>query len=283
MLNPWSTLNCKGRFLSLEAPIVMGILNLTPDSFFDGGKCNHQDAILKQTEKMLKEGATIVDVGGMSSRPGAAVISPDEELNRVIPGIEAIVRAFPEAIISIDTIRARVARQAVAAGASIVNDISAGKLDLELYPAVAELGVPYILMHMQGRPENMQEAPAYQDVITEVYDFFVKEIAALRSLGIVDIILDPGFGFGKRVEDNYLLLKQMHAFQALDLPLLCGVSRKSMICKVLKKSPKDALNGTTALHVIALQQGAKLLRVHDVKEAMEAIRLWQQLEQTELE
>lgn len=283
MINPWSTLNCKGRLLSLETPQVMGILNLTPDSFYDGNKYSNLDAQLKRTTQMLEEGAAIIDIGGMSSRPGAAIISVEAELKRVIPVIETISHAFPDCIISIDTVRAKVAKLAVEAGASIVNDISAGKIDDQLYTTVAQLGVPYILMHMQGTPENMQVQPEYNEVVTDIYDFFVKELAILRSLGLIDIILDPGFGFGKRVEDNYRLLNQMHVFQALDLPLLCGISRKSMICKVIKKGPKNALNGTTALNMVALQQGAKILRVHDVKEAMEVIKLWQQLENLNLE
>lgn len=283
MLRPWSTLNCKGRLLSLKTPLVMGILNLTPDSFYDGGRYQDTDMLLRRAEQMLKEGAAIIDVGGMSSRPGAGLISLDEELDRVIAPIETIIKAFPDCIISIDTIRAKVAKLAVEAGASIVNDISAGKFDDQLYPTVANLGVPYILMHMKGSPENMQKNPAYKEVVTDIYDFFVKELGLLRSLGLVDIVLDPGFGFGKSVEDNYRLLNNLHAFQALDLPLLCGISRKSMICKVLKRQPKDALNGTTALHMVALQQGAKMLRVHDVKEAVEVIKLWEQLECSNLE
>ena len=283
MLNTWSTLNCKGRLVNLESPQVMGILNLTPDSFYDGGQYPGKDAILRRTEEMLSEGAGIIDIGGMSSRPGAEIISVEEELKRVIPSIEAINRAFPDAILSIDTIRSQIAREAVAAGASIVNDISAGKFDDGLYQTVAELGVPYILMHMQGRPENMQDNPEYSDVLTDVFDFFVQQLALLRKLGIVDIILDPGFGFGKSVEDNYFLLKNMHVYQSLGLPVLCGISRKSKICKVLKKAPKDALNGTTALHMIALQQGAKILRVHDVKEACEVVKLWEQLEKADID
>lgn len=282
MLNPWLTLNCKGRLLSLEKPLVMGILNLTPDSFYDGGKYKQQSTLLKHTEAMLLAGASIIDVGGMSSRPGADVIGEDEELARVTPHLEAIIKAFPEIIISIDTIRAKVAQIAVEIGARMINDISAGKFDDQLYPTVAKLGVPYILMHMQGKPNNMQKKPEYKNVLTEIYDFFVKELAVLRSLGVMDILLDPGFGFGKRVEDNYQLLRHMHVFQALDLPILCGISRKSMICKVLKIQPSGALNGTTALHMVALQQGAKILRVHDVEEAVEVIKLWEQLEHAKL-
>lgn len=278
MIHPKRTLNCRGRLVSLEKPLVMGILNVTPDSFFDGGKHAGLDGQLRQTEKMLNEGATFIDVGGMSSRPGAEIISPEEEMRRVTPVIEAVAERFPGALISIDTIRAAVARAAVEAGASMVNDISAGAFDEALYPAVAKMGVPYVLMHMQGSPATMQHRPDYEDVVQEVLDFFIREVGKLRSLGVKDILLDPGFGFGKTVEHNYQLLKKMHVFQMLDCPVLAGISRKSMICKVLKINPVDALNGTAALHMVALQQGAKILRAHDVKEAGEVIKLWEQME-----
>jgi dihydropteroate synthase len=278
MLNPRLTLNCRGRLLYLESPIVMGILNVTPDSFFDGGRYEATAAVLRRTETMLEEGASIIDIGGMSSRPGAELIPVEEELQRVLPAIGAIAERFPATIISIDTIRARVAREAVDAGASIVNDISAAAFDNELYATVAELNVPYILMHMQGSPKTMQLNPSYEDVVREVLDFFIAEVGQLRDLGVKDIVLDPGFGFGKSVMHNYQLLKQLQVFQILDLPLLAGLSRKSMINKVLKTKPEQALNGTTALHMIALQQGAKILRAHDVRPAVETIKLWQQLE-----
>lgn len=278
MLNPRLTLNCRGTLLSLQSPQVMGILNVTPDSFFDGGRYTRQDALLRQAEQMLKEGAAILDIGGMSSRPGAEIISVEEELQRVLPAIEALHQAFPEAILSIDTIRGRVAEEAVGAGAAIVNDISAGAFDESMYPTVARLQVPYILMHMKGSPKTMQDNPDYEDVVQTVLDFFIAEVGKLRALDVHDIVLDPGFGFGKTVEHNYQLLKQMHLFKILDLPLLAGLSRKSMINKVLKTKPEHALNGTTALNMVALQQGAKILRVHDVRPAMEAVKLWQQLE-----
>lgn len=278
MLNPRLTLNCRGRLLSLQSPQVMGILNVTPDSFFDGGRYTRQDALLRQAEQMLKEGAAILDIGGMSSRPGAEIIPVKEELQRVLPAIKALHEAFPEAILSIDTIRGRVAEEAVGAGAAIVNDISAGAFDESMYPTVARLQVPYILMHMKGSPKTMQDNPDYEDVVQTVLDFFIAEAGKLRALDVHDIILDPGFGFGKTVEHNYQLLKQMHLFKILDLPLLAGLSRKSMINKVLKTKPEHALNGTTALNMVALQQGAKILRVHDVSPAKEAIQLWQQLE-----
>lgn len=281
MLDTRITLNCKGKLLLLDQPIVMGILNLTPDSFYDGGKFAEEKKYLLQTEKMLEEGATIIDIGGMSSRPGAATITVEEELERVIPCIEALYKAFSDSIFSIDTIHAKVAKEAVQAGASIINDISAGQFDDAMYRTVAQLNVPYILMHLKGKPSTMQEHPEYEDVVEEVLDFFIWELEKLRKFGIKDIILDPGFGFGKDLEHNYTLLKKMHVFSILSLPLLCGISRKSMIYKKLNHTPAQALNGTTALHMVALQEGAKILRVHDVAEAVEVIKLWQQLEAIE--
>jgi dihydropteroate synthase len=272
-----STLNCRGKLLDMSRPVVMGILNVTPDSFFDGGRHTGVETALRQAEKMFSEGATLIDVGGASSRPGAPEVPENEELERVIPVIRAIKSHLPQAFVSVDTWRASVARAAVAAGADIVNDISAGKIDAGLYEAVAALDVPYILMHMQGTPGTMQQNPQYTDVVTAVLDFFIAELARLRALGIKDIVLDPGFGFGKTVEHNFALLKNLHVFSAATgLPVLAGLSRKSMICKVLKVKPEHALNGTTALHMVALQQGARILRAHDVKEAVEVIRLWEQ-------
>lgn len=280
MLYPRLTLNCRGRLLSLDEPVVMGILNVTPDSFFDGGRYNSADDALRQAERMLGEGAAIIDIGGMSSRPGSEFIGVEEELQRVLPPIEAVASTFTEAIISIDTVRSQVARRAVEAGAAIVNDISAAAFDDAMYPTVAELGVPYILMHMQGSPKTMQRNPEYEDVVREVLDFIIAEVGKLRSLDVKDIVIDPGFGFGKTVEHNYQLLKQMHVFGLTELPILAGLSRKSMINKVLNTKPEDALNGTTALNMVALQQGAKILRVHDVRPAVETIKLWQQLNNT---
>lgn len=278
MMQTHSTLNCKGRLLSLETPLVIGILNITPDSFYAGSRYQQMEEVLRQAEKMLLEGAAILDVGGMSSRPGAEIISVEEELKRVLPAIEAILKNFPEAIISIDTVQAEVARQSVEAGAAIINDISAGRLDEKLYQMVAELGVPYVLMHMQGTPRTMQQEPVYEDVVREVLDFFIAEVGKLRALGIKDIILDVGFGFGKTLQHNYQLLKHLHVFQILELPILTGISRKSMVYKPFGGSAREALNGTTALHMVALQQGSKLLRVHDIKEAVEVIQLWKQME-----
>ena len=269
------SLNCKGELLDLSQPVVMGILNVTPDSFFDGGKHADFSAVLSQADKMLREGAAILDIGGASSRPGAAEVSESEELHRVIPIVELLHQNFPEALLSVDTWRSSVARSAVETGASLVNDISGGRLDSGMFDTVARLGLPYVLMHMQGTPEDMQKSPEYEDVVTEVLDFFIQKIAVLRSLGVKDIVLDPGFGFGKTVEHNFSLLKNLHVFQnVLNLPVLAGLSRKSMICKPLGIKPAEALNGTSALHMVALQQGADILRAHDVREAMEVIHLW---------
>ena len=277
MLAPQTTLNCKGQLLLLDEPIVMGILNVTPDSFYDGRKYQQEKAILSQVEKMLQDGASIIDIGGMSSRPGAAMIDETEELRRVIRPIQLILKNFPETIISIDTIRARVAKKAIEEGAAIINDISAGKFEPQFYDIVAELGVPYILMHMKGAPKNMQQSPEYENVALEILDFFIEEVGKLRKAGVKDIILDPGFGFGKTLEHNYQILNHLHAFQIMDLPILAGISRKSMIYKLLKTTPEHALNGTTALNMVALQQGAKILRVHDVREANEVIQLFLKL------
>lgn len=277
MLHPQRTLNCRGRLLPLDRPVVMGILNVTPDSFYDGGRYQARDQVLRQAERMLREGATIIDIGGMSSRPGAGEVLPAEELRRVLPAISAIAESFPEALLSIDTVRPVVARQAVAAGAHLINDISAGTMADDMYETVAALGVPYCLMHMQGTPRTMQRAPEYGDVVRDVLDFFIRQVGKLRDLGVVDIILDPGFGFGKTLAHNYRLLKHLHVFRQLDLPVLAGLSRKSMIYRLLDTTAEGALNGTTALHMVALQQGARLLRVHDVREAVEVIRCWEQL------
>ncbi|MGB1121391.1 MAG: dihydropteroate synthase [Saprospiraceae bacterium] len=270
-------INCKGQLLDLSQPKIMGILNVTPDSFYDGGKYNAIDNALFQTEKMLEQGADIIDVGGMSSRPGAEIITTEEELRRVVPVVEKIVATFPNTIISIDTIKSEVAKNGIEAGGHIVNDISAGQFDDQLYKTVAELDVPYILMHMNGSPKTMQINPNYDDVITHVTDFFIREVGILRNLGVKDILLDVGFGFGKTIEHNYQLLRQMTDFQIFDLPLLVGVSRKSMIYKYLNIEAKEALNGTSVLHLAALQNGGNILRVHDVKEAKEVIQLWKML------
>jgi len=259
----------------------MGILNVTPDSFFDGGKYKTEKAVLRRVEEMMQEGAAIIDVGGVSSRPGSEDVSELEELGRVIPAIRLIAENFPEVILSVDTFRARVAEASVEAGAAMINDISAGRFDGKMYETLARLSVPYVLMHMQGQPKNMQQNPSYEDVVQEVLDFFIGKLGILRELGIKDILLDVGFGFGKTLEHNYRLLKDLHIFKILEQPLLVGLSRKSMICKLLNIKPVAALNATTALNLVALQQGAKILRVHDVREAVEVIETWKQLEAIE--
>jgi dihydropteroate synthase len=271
------TINCKGKLLDLSTPKIMGILNVTPDSFFDGGRYNSMDNALFQVEKMLEEGADIIDIGGMSSRPGAEIISTEEELKRVIPIVEAITKRFEESILSIDTVKSEVAKQAIEAGGHLINDISAGQFDDKLYETVAALDVPYILMHMNGSPKTMQHDPKYDNVITHVTDFFIREVGILRELGVKDILLDVGFGFGKTIDHNYQLLKQLKDFQIIDSPILVGISRKSMIYKLLNIQPQAALSATSALHLLALQNGGNLLRVHDVKEAKEVIKLWKQI------
>ena len=271
-------ISCKGKLIDLTTPKIMGILNITPDSFYDGGVFNNTDRALAQTEKMLLEGATFIDVGGASSKPGAVEISIDEELARVLPIIEEIQKRFPEAIISIDTYRSVVAQQAVATGAAIVNDISGGNLDAKMLGTVGALGgVPYIAMHMQGKPQNMQDNPSYDNVLVEMRSFFAAKIDEAHKAGIHDIIIDPGFGFGKTLDHNYSLLKSLSSMQMDGIPMLIGLSRKSMIHKLLEIEAADALNGTTVLNTIALQQGAQILRVHDVKEAQQAIHLIEKL------
>ena len=271
-------ISCKGKLIDLTTPKIMGILNLTPDSFYDGGVFNNSDRALAQTEKMLLEGATFIDVGGASSKPGAVEISIDEELARVLPIIEEIQKRFPEAIISIDTYRSIVAQQAVATGAAIVNDISGGNLDAKMLGAVGALGgVPYIAMHMQGKPQNMQDNPSYDNVLVGMRSFFAAKIDEAHKAGIHDIIIDPGFGFGKTLDHNYSLLKNLSSMQIDGIPMLIGLSRKSMIHKLLEIEAADALNGTIVLNTFALQQGAQILRVHDVKEAQQAIHLIEKL------
>jgi len=273
-----ATINCKGRLLSLDVPVVMGILNTTPDSFFDGGRYTTADNILKKVAQMCEEGVDIIDVGGMSSRPGAEIIDTTEELKRVLPAIEIIQKNFPEKIISIDTIKANVAKAAIEAGAAMINDISAGTLDSTMHDMVASLQVPYVLMHIKGKPSDMQHNPEYTDVVLDILDHLIQQVGKLRQLNVKDIIVDVGFGFGKTVTHNYQLLQRLSVFKILGVPILVGISRKSMIYKVLNTTPEQALNGTTALHIVALQHGAKILRVHDVRAAKETILLWQQLE-----
>jgi len=271
------TLNCKGKLLALERPLVMGILNITPDSFYDGGRYFSEKMFLEQAEKMILEGADILDIGGYSTRPNAEDISPEEEISRVIPAIEIIKTHFPATILSIDTFRAKVAEAAIGAGAHIMNDISGGQLDNGIFETVAKLDVPYILMHSQGNPQTMSQLTDYENILLEILHFFEQRIKKLHILGVKDIILDLGFGFAKTREQNFHLLKHLSYFKSLNLPLLVGVSRKSMIYKTLGISPEQALNGTSVLNSFALGKGANILRVHDVKEAREAIELYKQL------
>lgn len=269
------TLNLSGRLLDLNTSAVMGILNITPDSFYEGSRFQpDSDQIVQKAGQMLADGATILDVGGYSTRPGAADISINEECDRVISVIEALIGNFPDALISIDTFRSEVARKAVGAGATMVNDVSGGNLDEELFQTVAELGVPYVLMHMRGTPQTMTKENKYEHLVRDILRELAEKMAQLRSLGIGDVIVDPGFGFAKNVSQNFELLNNLEHFQELNTPLLVGLSRKSMIWRSLGVTPAEALNGTTALNMLAMQKGANILRVHDVKEAVETVKLW---------
>ncbi|MGB1901687.1 MAG: dihydropteroate synthase [Flavobacteriaceae bacterium] len=271
------SINCNGKLVDLNTPKVMGVLNITPDSFYDGGRYKDAKSILNQTEKLISEGATFLDIGAYSSRPGADFISENEELKRIVPVVELIQKNNPDVLISIDSFRAKVIRECVSAGAVISNDISAGKLDPDMIKTVGELGVPYIMMHMRGTPQTMKNHITYQHLINEIYAYFSKQIELARQHNITDIIIDPGFGFAKTLAQNYELLNQMEFFKNLNCPILTGVSRKSMIYKVLGCTAEEALNGTTALNMVALMNGACILRVHDVKEAVECIKLFNQL------
>ncbi len=271
------SINCNGKLVDLNTPKVMGVLNITPDSFYDGGRYKDAKSVLNQTEKLISEGATFLDIGAYSSRPGADFISENEELKRIVPVVELIQKNNPDVLISIDSFRAKVIRECVSAGAVISNDISAGKLDPDMIKTVGELGVPYIMMHMRGTPQTMKNHTTYQNLINEIYAYFSKQIELARQHNITDIIIDPGFGFAKTLAQNYELLKQMEFFKNLNCPILTGVSRKSMIYKVLGCTANEALNGTTALNMVALMNGACILRVHDVKEAVECIKLFNQL------
>jgi dihydropteroate synthase len=255
----------------------MGIINVTPDSFYDGGKTTSEKEILKQTEKMLLEGATFLDIGGYSTRPGSGEISESEEIKRVVEAVESILKNFPEALISVDTFRSEVAKKAVEAGVALINDVSGGTLDAEMYKIVAKLKVPYILMHMRGTPQTMTKLTEYQNVTVEVLKDLSEKIALARAEGINDIIADPGFGFAKTREQSFLLLNNLELFQNLDVPILVGISRKSMVYKTLGTSAENALNGTTSLNTIALLKGSSILRVHDVKEAKECVKLFENL------
>jgi dihydropteroate synthase len=267
------TINCKGKLVDLSTPKVMGILNLTPDSFYDGGKYLNEHDILSQAEKMHSEGATFIDVGAYSSRPNAEDISETEELRRIVPAIDILVKTFPNILLSVDTFRSRVAEVSIQAGACIINDISAGKLDNDMLQTVAKLQVPYIMMHMKGTPQTMQKQSHYDHLVKDILFYLSERVAAAKALGIVDMIIDPGFGFAKTMAQNFELLSKLDLFKIMDLPILVGLSRKSMIFKSLNVSANEALNGTTVLNTVALQKGANILRVHDVKEAVECVKL----------
>jgi len=271
------TINCKGELIDLSIPKVMGILNVTPNSFFDGGKYKNESEIVSQVEKMLSDGAAFIDLGAYSSKPSAEFVTEQEEIERIVPAIELILKHFPETLLSIDTFRAGVAKASIESGAAIINDIAAGELDDKMFEIVAHYNVPYIMMHMRGNPQTMQSMTQYDDIVKEMLFYFAEKVNRARSLGINDVIIDPGFGFAKTTDQNYEVLQKMELFNALELPLLVGVSRKSMIYKTLNTTAQEALNGTTILNTIALTKGAKILRVHDVKEAMECVTLFEKM------
>ena len=271
------TINCKGQLVDLSTPKVMGILNVTPNSFFDGGKYKNESEMLSKVGKMLSEGATFIDVGAYSSKPSAEFVSEEEELQRIVPIINLILEYYPETLISIDTFRSDVAKVCIENGAAIINDISAGNLDDNMLETIAKYNVPYIMMHMRGTPQTMQAMTSYENIVKEILFYFSERIAQARSHGINDLIVDPGFGFAKTLEQNYEVLQKMELFEILELPLLAGVSRKSMIYKTLHSTAEEALNGTTFLNAIALTKGAKIPRVHDVKEAMECVTLFNKI------
>lgn len=267
------SINCNGKLIDLSTPKIMGILNITPDSFFDGGKYSNPAAIILQVDKMLKEGATFIDIGAYSSRPGAKHISEKEELERILPVVKLLIQEFPKILISVDTFRSAIAEKCINNGACMINDISAGNMDTTMFSLIAKLQVPYIMMHMQGTPQNMQTNPTYDNVVKDVLYYFSKKINELRNLGVNDIITDVGFGFGKTIEQNYKLLKHLDLFKNLNVPMLAGLSRKSMLFKPLEITQDNALNATTSANTIALLKGANILRVHDVKEAFEAVKI----------
>ncbi|ENA1802106.1 dihydropteroate synthase [Flavobacterium psychrophilum] len=272
------TINCKGQLIDLSIPKVMGILNVTPDSFYDGGRFVSEKNVLIQVENMLQDGANFIDIGGQSSKPKAAIVSIDEELKRVVSIVDLILKKFPETMISIDTFNSKVAQIAVENGAAIINDISAGNLDDNMFETIAKLQVPYIMMHMRGTPQTMQEMTNYDDLLKDILFYFSEKVAKARSFGINDLIIDLGFGFAKTLEQNFELLNKLELFEMLELPILVGVSRKSMIYKTLETTPENALNGTSVLNTIALTKGGNILRVHDVKEAVECVKLYAMLD-----
>ncbi len=267
-------IKCGNEKVNLSRPVVMGILNVTPDSFYDGGKYNNQSTILKRATQILEEGAEIIDLGAYSTRPGAKNISAKEEYERMAPAVEILREHFPNTVLSIDTFRAEVAQKIVTEfGDCIINDISGGTMDKEMFSTVAQLQVPYIMMHIQGTPQTMQQNPKYDNLIEDICDFFTERIAQLKNLGVEDIIIDPGFGFGKTIEHNYEIVAKLEAFQRFNMPILAGLSRKSMIYKFIGGSPETSLNGTSILNTMCLERGANILRVHDVKQAVESIQL----------
>ncbi|MDI5950494.1 dihydropteroate synthase [Flavobacterium sp. LB2P84] len=271
------TINCKGILVDLSTPKVMGILNVTPNSFFDGGKYKNETEILSQVEKMVLEGATFIDIGAYSSKPSAEFVSEQEEIARIVPVVNLILKHFPETIISIDTFRSEVAKASIESGAAIINDIAAGNLDEKMFEIIAKYNVPYIMMHMRGNPQTMQTLTDYDDIVKEMLFYFSEKVAKARSFGINDLIIDPGFGFAKTTDQNYEVFQKMELLNILELPLLVGISRKSMIYKTLGTTIENALNGTTVLNALALTKGAKILRVHDVKEAMECVTLFNKI------
>ena len=268
------SINCKGKLLKLDEPVVMGIINATPDSFYEGHLKLNSEAILALAGKMIHDGASILDIGGLSTRPGSKPVSAQEETDRVLPVIVAVHKAYPEIILSIDTYNSKVAKTAVMQGASIINDISGGNLDVDMLQTVSDMEVPYICMHMQGTPATMQQAPVYGNIVKEVLDFFTTKIEACNKAGIKDVIIDPGFGFGKTIDHNFQLLRELAVLSITNKPILAGLSRKSTIYKTLGITIADALNGTTVLNTMALVNGVSILRVHDVKEANEAVKLF---------
>lgn len=268
------SINCKGKLLTFEEPRIMGILNVTPNSFFDGGKYQQVSEALKRAEVMLLEGANLLDIGAYSTQPNAEFVSEEEEINRIVPIVEALSKEFPDAFLSIDTFRSQVALQALDNGAHIINDVSGGKLDSKMFETVANYKAPYVLMHMKGTPQNMQQFTQYEDVVKEMMFYFSEQIAKARAAGISDVIIDPGFGFSKTLDQNFEILSNLELFQHLDVPVLSALSRKSMIYKYLQITPQEALNGSTVLHTLSLIKGAQLLRVHDVKEAKQCVQLF---------
>lgn len=276
-----NTVVLNGKILDLSHPIVMGILNVTPDSFFDGGKYKTEKKVLKRAEDILEQGGSIIDIGALTTQPGSDAISTKEEIDRLLPAVKAVKKNFPDAFISIDTYRSWVALKVIEdCGPFMINDVSGGNFDPHMFDTVGKLGVPYVLMHMQGTPLKMQENPEYEDIIREISLFFTERVKQLTKAGVKDVIIDPGFGFGKTLEHNYELLNRLDSFKVFQLPLLVGVSRKSMIYKLLKSNPEEALNGTSVVNTLALMGGTDILRVHDVKEAVEAVRIFEKVRST---